>query len=192
MTRGRHAWASPERTFDIPPGAANHPVRSSLHLPGRRPPAQPDAAHAPARQGLPATRRPSPTARQEILLSVPAYDFAWQSIYRLAEPSRCPKGTRIDCLAHFDNSAKNPANPDPTQTVVWGDQTWEEMMIGYIDYAKDLPAAGSVRPGQRDPTPPRSVRAIHKNRDQSVDTPSPFCQSPLHGARNVTVHIYRN
>jgi hypothetical protein len=76
-----------------------------------------------------------PGGKQEVLLSVPAYDFAWQSVYRLAEPRRIPKGTRIDCQAHYDNSSKNPANPDPSRKVVWGDQTFEEMMIGYIDVA---------------------------------------------------------
>ena len=74
-----------------------------------------------------------PDGSHEVLLSVPAYDFAWQSVYRLAEPRHIPKGTRIDCLAHFDNSSKNPSNPDPSRKVVWGDQTFEEMMIGYID-----------------------------------------------------------
>jgi hypothetical protein len=52
-----------------------------------------------------------------------------------------PKGTRIDCLAHFDNSDKNPDNPDPTKTVTWGEQTFDEMMIGYVDIVVDLPAA---------------------------------------------------
>jgi hypothetical protein len=75
-----------------------------------------------------------PDGRREILLSVPAYDSAWQSVYRLVEPKRMPRGTRIECLAHFDNSADNPNNPDPAATVRWGDQTWDEMMIGYIDY----------------------------------------------------------
>jgi hypothetical protein len=50
-----------------------------------------------------------------------------------------PKGTRIDCLAHFDNSANNPANPDPSKEVRWGDQTFQEMMIGYIDYVDAQP-----------------------------------------------------
>jgi hypothetical protein len=77
----------------------------------------------------------------EILLSVPAYDFAWQSYYRLNEPLAVPKGTVIECVAHFDNSEKNPANPDPKATVTWGDQTYEEMMIGYLDYYRDAPAA---------------------------------------------------
>ncbi len=75
-----------------------------------------------------------PDGSSEVLLSVPAYDFAWQSYYRLAEPKTMPKGTIIDCVAHFDNSEKNPANPDPEVQVRWGQQTWEEMMIGYIDY----------------------------------------------------------
>jgi hypothetical protein len=75
-----------------------------------------------------------PDGTSEVLLSVPSYDFAWQSVYRLAEPKPLPRGTRIECLAHFDNSADNPANPDPTRTVTWGDQVWDEMMIGYLDY----------------------------------------------------------
>jgi peroxiredoxin/mono/diheme cytochrome c family protein len=78
-----------------------------------------------------------PDGKKEILLSVPRYDFGWQSVYRLAEPLVMPKGTKLHCVAHFDNSAKNPNNPDPTKAVYWGDQTWEEMMIGWIDYYLD-------------------------------------------------------
>jgi hypothetical protein len=72
-----------------------------------------------------------PDGRSEILLNVPRYDFSWQHRYRFAEPVRLPPGTTIECVAHFDNSADNPANPDPAKTVKWGDQTWEEMMIGW-------------------------------------------------------------
>jgi hypothetical protein len=50
------------------------------------------------------------------------------------------KGTEVHCIAHFDNSTKNPNNPDPTIAVFWGDQTWEEMMIGWIDFYYDRPA----------------------------------------------------
>ena len=78
-----------------------------------------------------------PDGRKETLLSVPGYDFNWQNTYRFAEPPKVPRGTRIDCVAHFDNSAENPANPDPDKTVRWGDQTWEEMMIGWVGYMKD-------------------------------------------------------
>jgi hypothetical protein len=73
-----------------------------------------------------------PDKTTEVLLDVPHYDFNWQNIYQLAEPKRMPAGTELICTAHFDNSADNPANPDPTQTVKWGDQTWEEMVIGSI------------------------------------------------------------
>ncbi|MEO8493588.1 MAG: redoxin domain-containing protein [Planctomycetota bacterium] len=75
-----------------------------------------------------------PDGREEILLSVPNYDFNWQHRYRFAEPVLIPKGTTIECVAHFDNSPDNPANPDPTKTVRWGDQTWEEMMIGWYSH----------------------------------------------------------
>ena len=75
-----------------------------------------------------------PDGRTEILLSVPRYDFNWQSAYRLADPKSIPKGTKIHCEAHFDNSSGNPANPDPTRTVLWGEQSEDEMMIGFIDY----------------------------------------------------------
>jgi peroxiredoxin len=80
-----------------------------------------------------------PDGRTETLLSVPKYNFNWQSVYRLKEPLKVPKGTRIHCVAHFDNSAGNRNNPDPTKKVFWGDQTWEEMMIGWLDYAYDRP-----------------------------------------------------
>ncbi len=78
-----------------------------------------------------------PTGESEVLLKVPHYDFNWQLAYELAEPKVLPKGTRIECTAHFDNSPNNPANPDPSKTVYWGDQSWEEMMIGWFDVAID-------------------------------------------------------
>jgi hypothetical protein len=75
-----------------------------------------------------------PDGRDEVMLNVPKYDFNWQLSYELAKPLMLPKGTRIDCVAHFDNSANNKYNPDPTKEVKWGDQTWEEMMIGWFTY----------------------------------------------------------
>jgi peroxiredoxin len=75
-----------------------------------------------------------PDKHKETLLSVPQYDFNWQSTYRLREPLHVPQGSIIRCVAHYDNSPANPANPDPKKDVRWGDQTWEEMMIGYVDY----------------------------------------------------------
>jgi peroxiredoxin len=82
-----------------------------------------------------------PDGTKEVLLDVPSYDFNWQLRYMLVEPKLMPKGTRLHCTAHFDNSADNLANPDPTATVTYGDQTWEEMMFGFytsIDPKQDL------------------------------------------------------
>jgi peroxiredoxin len=76
-----------------------------------------------------------PDGKKEVLLSVPRYDFGWQATYLFEKPLRLPAGTRIECIAWYDNSADNPNNPDPTRTVRWGDQTWDEMMIGFVDYA---------------------------------------------------------
>jgi peroxiredoxin len=127
-----------QQRFRIPPGAEDHEVRSSFkfgedaHLLSFLP-------HMHLRGKDFQYKVTFPDGRSEILLSVPAYDFAWQTYYRLSEPMAMPKGTRIDCLAHFDNSANNPANPDPAKEVRWGEQTWEEMMIGYIDYVPDAP-----------------------------------------------------
>ena len=75
-----------------------------------------------------------PDGKRETLLSVPRYDFNWQSNYRLAEPLTMRAGTRLECSAHYDNSIGNKNNPDPTKPVRWGDQTWEEMMVGFVDY----------------------------------------------------------
>lgn len=75
-----------------------------------------------------------PDGREKLLLRVPDYDFDWQTTYRLAEPLLLPAGTRVECTAVYDNSAANPRNPDPTRNVSWGEQTENEMMIGFYEY----------------------------------------------------------
>jgi peroxiredoxin len=75
-----------------------------------------------------------PDGNKETLLDVPRYDFNWQLTYALAEPKLLPEGTTLHCTAAFDNSADNLSNPDPQATVMWGDQTWQEMMIGEFDF----------------------------------------------------------
>jgi hypothetical protein len=82
-----------------------------------------------------------PDGRQEVILDVPKYDFNWQLSYEFAKYMTLPVGTRIDCVAHFDNSVNNRYNPDPTKDVKWGDQTWEEMMIGWFTYVVPAPEA---------------------------------------------------
>jgi hypothetical protein len=119
--------------FAIPPGAANHQVEAEatfsedvkvwtmhphMHLRGK------DMTYTAT----------YPDGHEDVVLSVPKYDFAWQTDYWLAEPLRLPKGSKLHVGAHFDNSAANRANPDATATVRWGDQTWEEMMIGFFTY----------------------------------------------------------
>ncbi len=77
----------------------------------------------------------SATGRPETILDVPHYDFNWQTSYQLAEPRSIPAGSTMHCIAHYDNSENNPNNPNPNATVRWGEQTWDEMLIGYFDIA---------------------------------------------------------
>lgn len=75
-----------------------------------------------------------PNGTRETILSVPKYEFDWQTLYRLAVPKDVPAGARLECIGAFDNSAQNHHNPDPAATVRFGEQTWEEMFIGYFNY----------------------------------------------------------
>ena len=78
-----------------------------------------------------------PDGKEEVILDDPKYDFNWQTCYRLKEPKAVKKGTKVKAYARFDNSRDNPANPDPTKEVRFGQQTWEEMLIGYMDFVKE-------------------------------------------------------
>jgi len=94
----------------------------------------------------------------EKLLLVPNYDFNWQLWYQLPRGKVLPKGTRIEATGTFDNSPNNKNNPDPTKEVRWGDQSWEEMMIGFFDVA--IPA---------DMNPVDVIRAPRKPSPSSED-----------------------
>ena len=78
-----------------------------------------------------------PTGESEILLRLPRWDFNWQLTYTLEKPKLLPKGTVIELLGIYDNSANNPFNPDPNALVVYGEQTWNEMLGGLMDVALD-------------------------------------------------------
>jgi hypothetical protein len=79
-----------------------------------------------------------PDGREEMLLTVPNYNFDWQMGYVWEEgKNRFPRGTKIECVAHFDNSSFNPYNPDPSETVRYGPQTYHEMMYGFVFYTDD-------------------------------------------------------
>ena len=83
-------------------------------------------------------------------LSVPHYDFNWQTLYVFTKPVAVPKGTRLEAVAHYDNSVNNKSNPDPTKEVHWGDQTWEEMQYTGIQYTVDgakLPSSANSSGG---------------------------------------------
>jgi mono/diheme cytochrome c family protein len=124
--------------FEIPPGATDHEVRAEYRLPAAATlrSLQPHL-HRRGKDFAYFARLPddpdgAPGAEEE-LLRVPRFDFDWQEEYVLAEPKRLPAGTVLRVVAHFDNSAANPKNPDPAQTVWFGLQTHEEMMIGYFE-----------------------------------------------------------
>jgi mono/diheme cytochrome c family protein len=120
----------------IPPGAANHKEQATFIAPydltllGFLP-----HLHVRGKAFRYVAIDPK-TREEEILLDVPRYDFNWQTIYRPAEPKLVKKGTRIRAIAWFDNSEDNPANPDPKAEVRYGEQTWEEMLNGYIDFIR--------------------------------------------------------
>ncbi len=80
---------------------------------------------------------PAENGRLRILLKIDHYDFRWQLNYKLRQPRLLPAGTRLLFTAHFDNSANNPLNPDPSAEVRFGEQSWQEMMIGFFDVAVD-------------------------------------------------------
>ncbi len=83
-----------------------------------------------------------PDGEERDLLSVSRYDFNWQTFYEFEEPVALPAGTRIEVTAHWDNSAENPHNPDPTVDVTWGTDSTDEMLIGFVDYV----AADGISP----------------------------------------------
>src|SRR5262249_53818949 len=119
--------------FVIPPGAANHEVTAEYEL-------EQDShivslmPHMHLRGKDIVYRAFYPDGRSEILLSVPRYNFNWQVYYYPKTPLACPKGTRIQAIAHFDNSTNNKMNPDASKSVRFGEQTWGEMMNGFFDF----------------------------------------------------------
>jgi len=128
--------AAMNNKFVIPPNADNYEVKSSYTLPseisliGLIP-------HMHVRGKDFEYVAKYPNGESEILLKVPHYDFNWQHRYKLMSAKVLPAGTVIECTAHFDNSMNNKNNPDATAEVRWGDQSWEEMMIGFMDIVFD-------------------------------------------------------
>jgi hypothetical protein len=119
------------RGFRIPPGDANYKVEATQTL-TRDTLVISLMPHMHVRGKAFRYTALYPSGEKEILLDVPHYDFNWQNSYEFVEPKLMPKGTKMFCEAWYDNSDENLANPDPAKEVRWGDQTWEEMMIGYF------------------------------------------------------------
>jgi hypothetical protein len=121
-------------TLRIPPGAGNHQVvgRVTLQKPATL---QSLFPHMHLRGKSFYYEVKYPDGRTEKLLDVPRYDFNWQLTYDLAKPIELPAGTELIATAFYDNSANNKFNPDPTKEVFWGDQSWEEMLAGFVDLA---------------------------------------------------------
>jgi Copper type II ascorbate-dependent monooxygenase, C-terminal domain len=121
-------------SFVIPPGEANYrvdadiTVDSDVRVVGFTP-------HMHLRGKSFEYRAVFPDGSREVLLRVPKYDFNWQLTYDLAEERVFPKGTKFEATAVFDNSPGNKFNPDPKASVRFGDQTWDEMMVGFVNIA---------------------------------------------------------
>jgi peroxiredoxin len=120
--------------LDIPPGAANYspdiaklPFDEPITLLSMTP-------HMHVRGKAYRYELVSSSGEREELLNVPNYDFNWQVAYMLKTARTIPAGSRIECKAIYDNSSANPFNPNPKRRVAWGNQTWEEMMIGFVEY----------------------------------------------------------
>jgi hypothetical protein len=137
------------------PQERNAETRSAIQLNLNIPPGEPQAAH----YATYAFRKPAtiyglfphmhfrgkwmryelllPDGKRETLLHVPRYDFQWQLSYYLKEPRQVPAGTWLLVTGAFDNSAANPANPDPHKRISFGKQSWDEMFIGFFEAAVD-------------------------------------------------------
>lgn len=119
-------------SFRIPPGDANFEVNGEYTF-GRKSVLLSLMPHAHLRGKDFQIEAAYPDGTREVLLDVPHYDFGWQTSYQLAEPKLMPAGTKLAVKAHFDNSPDNLNNPDPTKEVTFGEQTFEEMMIGFFE-----------------------------------------------------------
>ena len=171
ITHEVYTASATNRRFTIPPGAADHEVESTSR------PIPVDCVllcmspHMHVRGTRFFYEAILPDGTKKPLLSTPRYDFNWQTSYELTESIDLPKGTVIHCVAGFDNSAENPSNPDPTASVRWGDQTWQEMMIGYFTVAFPRDSGrGGLSPFERQKIVEMVDRRVFQKLDKNGDT----------------------
>jgi hypothetical protein len=123
--------------FKIPPGAENHEATACYTFP-RDVQLVNYMPHMHVRGKDMKYEVIYPDGRRETLLSVD-YNFNWQTLYKLKRPVPIPRGTKFRVTAHFDNSTKNARNPDPTRAVRFGEPTYDEMLVGFIDFMREMP-----------------------------------------------------
>jgi peroxiredoxin/mono/diheme cytochrome c family protein len=134
-----------DQEFEIPPHAADYAVQGRVNWFPKQAELLAIVPHMHVRgKAFQASSRQGTSAAP--LLDVPRYDFNWQHVYELSQPMPLDGIDQLEFTARFDNSAKNPANPDPTQTVTWGDQTWEEMAIAFFEMAVPRNAPEEAEP----------------------------------------------
>jgi hypothetical protein len=145
-----HTLGIPQLGLEIPPGVHRHVETAEYRVPedmnvtGYQ-------AHTHLRGKAFRYELIKTNGRTETLLDIPKYDFNWQIQYDYIQPKFIPAGSTIRVLAVYDNSVDNPANPDPTKTVKWGQQTYDEMLIGYVEYYRPrIPTA--ILPAKTDST----------------------------------------
>jgi mono/diheme cytochrome c family protein len=132
-------------SFKIPAGAENHRVTACRTL-KRDTTIYAFLPHMHLRGKSMEYKAIYPDGKAEVLMSSSKYDFAWQTNYVLKEPKKLPAGTRLMVTAYFDNSAKNKFNPDPAKDVRYGEPTYDEMMLGFMDFVTELPPVAQVDP----------------------------------------------
>ena len=169
--------------FSIPAGDGNHEVRSTFAFPQ-------DSVitsltpHMHYRGKDFDFTAVYPDGTSEKLLQVSKYDFNWQTTYELTEQLHVPKGTRIDCVAHFDNSTDNLDNPDPTKNIQFGPESYDEMMIGFIDY---YVKEGVRPPAKTSPITPRLTELKSKYPGEVFRVMVPL--NPAEGPTLTAMHL---
>ena len=126
-----------DQEFEIPPHVESHEVKGRVRWMPKDGKLLAVAPHMHVR-GKSFEMSAEKEGGTTTLLTVPQYDFNWQHSYVLSEPLPLADITNLNFTATFDNSEKNPFNPDPTQWVNWGDQTWEEMAVVFLEVSAPL------------------------------------------------------
>jgi hypothetical protein len=154
--------------IEIPPGEARHKEIAYISFPS-------DATlysifpHAHFRGENMAISIQKPGQKEELILALPKYDFNWQRGYDLATPIKIPAGTKVITRYEYDNSKNNPANPDPTIKVTWGEQSWEEMQYTAVGFMWDDETVSNQKPEHMNAlNNSRSIGIMDSNLDGKV------------------------